>query len=766
MKRATLAILTALLGMIAGANFISCVECQQERNSTGNQATYSLDHIRATIMTDPAKALKMLDTAESKKFIPQYDIYGLKSIIYNNIYKQSNIALIYMRRAYECPECATDLTLKIKTLKTLGMLNYKLGYDSDALKYLKEGMEASEKMGDKNGEAYFTMNLAFVKSELGAKDEALKNINESITLFKQTELAETDFYVADNILMACLKKLDLLVSKQDFKEAEEAIPECEKAYEQLLTYDNTPSSHLDARLAESAAMKGIIYHGLNDKKRAEKYFNEVIHTAYAKTPAGTTTAIPCFMYMEKFKAALEYLKKQENFYINTKDTVSEGFVSDVLQNQMVAYNKLRMYKEASAVGLRLVALADSLKKQERNDKLMEMMTAYETETKEAKLRENALKISQMRLFIYAVIIVCILLMVVIGIVLYYNKRMRLRNLATVKTIEELMEQKDKLLDIHINDTGEQEGRKDKVKNLKKDLSDLNMRNAVKMLKADATYQIAEIAHDCGFSSEKEFCHVFETRYGISPVDYRMWSSKLRVKEQIEENNEEFKRNLLRNISHEIRTPLNQISGFVQLLTYPELDISQSEKERFKDIIMNQASHMTHMINDFVEITEYESSMKPLEKEVITMQELLNRISCSAGDPQQGVKLNICTLATPFRIVHLNVKGMVRIAEALLSNAIKFTTEGEISVDLLTDDKKNILILMVSDTGKAISPEHAERIFERFYKEDNFVPGIGLGLSLVRIIATRMSGTAYLDTTYSAPGSRFVVEIPLLPLSQV
>ncbi len=108
--------------------------------------------------------------------------------------------------------------------------------------------------------------------------------------------------------------------------------------------------------------------------------------------------------------------------------------------------------------------------------------------------------------------------------------------------------------------------------------------------------------------------------------------------------------------------------------------------------------------------------------------------------------------------------MVRIAEALLSNAIKFTTEGEISVDLLTDDKKNILILMVSDTGKAISPEHAERIFERFYKEDNFVPGIGLGLSLVRIIATRMSGTAYLDTTYSAPGSRFVVEIPLLPLS--
>lgn len=755
MKHLHLAILTAVCCI-----FVSCGQRKLERSANDKDSLYTLDYIRTIIMTDPAQALHLLDTAESMKLLPQYDIYGMKSTIYNNAYSQPSVALNYMRKAYECPECATNPTLQIKTLKTLGLLNYQLGYHTDAMKYLKQGMEASRKIDNINGEAFFTLYMGFVKSDLGTMDEALKNIDESIALFKQTGLAEKDYYTADNILMACMKKLELLVKKKEFKRAEDLLPECQEAYERLAKCEDVSSKQLDIRLAEAALLRGLIYHGLGDKAKAEKQFNTVINTEYAKTPAGTTTVTPCFMYMENYKDALKYLNEQERHYAHNKDTISERFVEGVLHSQMEAYHKLGMYKEASSVGLRLIALADSLKEQERDGRVMEMMTAYETETKEAMLRENALKMSQMRLFIYAVVIVCILLVVVVGIVLYYNKRIRLRNLATVKTIEELMEQKDELLDFHLNNTEGLEEGKNKAKNLKKYLSDVHMRNAVKMLKGDATHTIAEIARDCGFASENEFCHFFEKEYGMSPVAYRKWSNKFRDKEQQGVDNEEFRRNLLRNISHEIRTPLNQISGFVQLLTHPGLDIGQSEREQFNDIIMNQANHMTHMVDGFVEITEYENDKTPLEGEEITMQELLARICCSAGDPQPGVELKIGQLETPLRVIHVHVKGMVRMAEALLNNAIKFTTEGHVSVDLMADDEQDVLRLMVSDTGKGVSPDHAEQIFERFYKEDSFVPGIGLGLSLVRIIASRMNGTASLDTTYKGPGARFVVEVPL------
>lgn len=111
-----------------------------------------------------------------------------------------------MRKTYECPECATDTMLLIKTLKDLGMLCCQLGYYTDATKYLKEGMEVSRKVGDVDGEAYFTIIMGFVKSELGTTDEAVEDIDECITLFKKTGLAETNFYVADNMLMACIRK--------------------------------------------------------------------------------------------------------------------------------------------------------------------------------------------------------------------------------------------------------------------------------------------------------------------------------------------------------------------------------------------------------------------------------------------------------------------------------------------------------------------------------------------------------------------------------
>ena len=760
LTKASLAMLTATCLMSVCASFLACGHNGQERNSGSNDSLYTLDNIKTVAITDAAKALNMLDTAENRKLIPQYDIYGMKSVIYNNVYNQSAVALNYMRKVYECPECASDTTLLVKTLKTLGMLNYQLGYYSDAMKYLKKGMEVARKTGNVEGEAYFTMNLGFVKSALGTTDEAVRDIDESIALFKQTGAAQRDLYTADNILMACMKKIDLFVSEKEFEKAEKAVAECMEAYETMEKCEGVTKRHLDCRLAETAALRGIVYHGLGDREKAERYFNMVVGTEYAKTPAGTTTVIPCFMYMQKYKSALANLAEQERYYVNAKDTMSEGFIDGVLHNQMVAYDKLGMYREATAVGLRLKVLADSLKARERNGKVLEMMTAYETEKKEAMLRENALKMSQMRLFIYAVGIVCVLLVVVIGIVLHYNKRIRRRNMATVKTIEELMEQKDELLGLHINSTENQEEKKNSAKNLKKYLSDVNMRIAVKMLKGGADKTVAEIARECGWGSEAEFCRYFEKKYGISPLEYRKWSNKLRNKEQQVDDNEEFKRNLLRNISHEIRTPLNQITGFAQLLTAPGLDIAQSEKEQFNNIIMSQANHMTRMVNDFVEITEYESSKTPLKREDITMRDLFEKMLAAADKPKNGVELKAVKQEMPQRIVRVNVKAMVRMAQCLLDNAFKFTSEGEISLDLTADDDKGVLRMTVADTGKGVSQNNEKRIFERFYKEDTFVPGVGLGLSLVRIIAERMGGTVFLDTTYNRPGTRFVVEIPL------
>ena len=125
-------------------------------------------------------------------------------------------------------------------------------------------------------------------------------------------------------------------------------------------------------------------------------------------------------------------------------------------------------------------------------------------------------------------------------------------------------------------------------------------------------------------------------------------------------------------------------------------------------------------------------------------------------PAEGVELtfhNNSGLAE----VETNHKGLSRIIQCLVGNAVKFTAEGYISVECATNADGNT-IFTVTDTGKGIPEGEEEKIFDRFFKVDDFVPGAGLGLPLVRVIARRMGATVELDRTYEAKGSRFRVSL--------
>ena len=100
--------------------------------------------------------------------------------------------------------------------------------------------------------------------------------------------------------------------------------------------------------------------------------------------------------------------------------------------------------------------------------------------------------------------------------------------------------------------------------------------------------------------------------------------------------------------------------------------------------------------------------------------------------------------------------LYRMVNILLDNAIKNTTSGYIIVKADADDKH--LKITVEDTGCGIAPEEADRIFERFVKLDKFKEGLGLGLTLCKMLAHRIGGDVVLDTTYAGPGARFVISL--------
>lgn len=114
----------------------------------------------------------------------------------------------------------------------------------------------------------------------------------------------------------------------------------------------------------------------------------------------------------------------------------------------------------------------------------------------------------------------------------------------------------------------------------------------------------------------------------------------------------------------------------------------------------------------------------------------------------------CALPDGYRLKS-NAAAIRKILDRLLNNALKFTSQGSVTLKAYTENGQ--LKIAVEDTGIGIPQDQLERVFERFYKVDSFVPGIGLGLTVARRSAELLGGTLTIDPTYTS-GSRFVVTL--------
>jgi len=218
---------------------------------------------------------------------------------------------------------------------------------------------------------------------------------------------------------------------------------------------------------------------------------------------------------------------------------------------------------------------------------------------------------------------------------------------------------------------------------------------------------------------------------------------------------------IQNMSHEVRTPLNIITGFAQVIADPDMAPSPQERQDIAKMVLKSTHTITRQIDEILELSMNETAGRIEDVDQVDVAELLSHL---IGEHEENLKEGVVmkfdnalpdnfTLAT--NKSHLN-----RMVDILLDNACKYTVEGSITLKAETAEKPRRLKITVEDTGCGIAPEEAAHIFERFVKLDTFKEGLGLGLTLCRILAKRMDGTVELDSTYEGPGARFVISIPL------
>ena len=222
-----------------------------------------------------------------------------------------------------------------------------------------------------------------------------------------------------------------------------------------------------------------------------------------------------------------------------------------------------------------------------------------------------------------------------------------------------------------------------------------------------------------------------------------------------EESDRLKSAFIANMSHEIRTPLNAIIGFTSVL--PDVTGDEERKELI-NLIQENNQKLLRIIDDVMNISKIESGKEQLVMTNFELNDVLRSLSDEyASKAQPGVTISTM-FASGSLYVTTDLNRLMEVLNHLMSNAVKFTSKGSVILGYDPQMGKRLRI-WIQDTGKGIAPEHQERIFERFFKVDEFIPGAGLGLSICRTMAYSMGGDVGVESVLGE-GSKFWVEIPV------
>jgi two-component system sensor histidine kinase SenX3 len=225
-----------------------------------------------------------------------------------------------------------------------------------------------------------------------------------------------------------------------------------------------------------------------------------------------------------------------------------------------------------------------------------------------------------------------------------------------------------------------------------------------------------------------------------------------------------RRDFIENISHELKTPIGAIALLSEAIQ--EAGDDREAVIKFAASLNKEASRLTFLVQDIIKLSRLQS------EEVIADAELvnLNEVLAEAIDRNEQLAANRKVRLVSEQPVALEVFGnkemLITAVRNLIENAISYSDPGT-SVGIGCSAKGPIAEIAVTDSGSGISPEHQERIFERFYRADpsrsRDTGGTGLGLSIVKHVAKSHRGEVKLFSQVGV-GSTFTLRIPLATAS--
>jgi signal transduction histidine kinase len=242
------------------------------------------------------------------------------------------------------------------------------------------------------------------------------------------------------------------------------------------------------------------------------------------------------------------------------------------------------------------------------------------------------------------------------------------------------------------------------------------------------------------------------------IDYATLYKKLKGVDQLKDD-------FIAMASHELRSPLATIRGYIELIR--DFKNLSKEQDEYAHRVELSAANLNDLVADMLDVSRITQGRMKFENVDFNVEEVVSDVVESFKDMAQKKGLELKKEGLKEIVLHLDKSKVNRVLVNLVSNSIKYTKKGSVTVSI--KELSDRVEIRVTDTGIGISKEDQEKLFERFFRvksaETNSIQGTGLGLWLSREIIRKQNGEIHVESIKGV-GTHFVVTLPFVRKDRV
>lgn len=539
---------------------------------------YSYEYVKKISVTQPKKALQVLQHAEEHKLMSPIDINILRSMVYYNSMLDYKKATFYAEAALNDSDINNRPEQLMNLLHMAALEYYNCGNYAKCLNIADRAITTGYKYNNRRLVAQVLTTMGQCHSEIGNMGHAINCFDRSITIFKGEVNKSPKWQLYYALTTSNALKANAYLEMKQYKELFQMKPEYEGALKKLNTLHEDISGVNDQANATFYSIYAIGYEESGNHAQGSALYDKLIVTRAANTPEGATFVIPYLMLTKHYNEALSKVNEMESVWNRSgKDSIDYNYIHNILANKAKTLQALGRYKESLETGIRAYDLNDSLNRRIKaqnalrvSEQLGKKMLKKYIERQDRILRINHIA----NIVIGALLVICIGLMI-IGFRI--NKKLKAKNQAASTLVNELLLYKKQLMDhlaadeannaknnretLEANDDKQQQydeflrmekmvidrglflqpklERSDVAKEMgistshfnelfarfsdqsfTNFINNLRMEHAAKLLKDKSNYTIEAIANECGVPIRQTFYRLFSKKFGMTPAEYR------------------------------------------------------------------------------------------------------------------------------------------------------------------------------------------------------------------------------------------------------